>query len=99
MSGFEEYRTRPHSRHQSMTANLTRLVLPNDCQQDVAPPSCNFAQVQNQESRLQVDASALRVSTSALTPPATPGKNEFLDDHHEPATSPEILEYDFSKLD
>lgn len=45
----------------------------------------------------QVEASALRVSTSALTPPATPGKSEFLDDHASEA-APEILDYDFSKL-
>ena len=101
MPGFDENRTRPRSRHQSMTANLTRLVLPNDCQQDVAAEPSYIAQAQNQESRLQVDASALRVSTSALTPPATPGKAQFLDDHHHrgSATPPEILEYDFSKLD
>ena len=99
MPGFDESRTRPRSRHQSMTANLTRLVLPNDCQQGVTESSY-IPQAQNQESRLQVDASTLRVSTSALTPPATPGKAQFLDDHHHgSATPPEILEYDFSKLD
>ena len=99
MPGFDADRTRPRSRHQSMTANLTKLVLPHDSQQDVAEPSY-ISQAQNQESRLQVDGSALRVSTGALTPPASPGKAQFLDDHHHgSATPPEILQYDFSKLD
>jgi hypothetical protein len=97
MPGFEDYRARPRSRPHSMTANLTRLVLPADTHLVVAEPRVSHAW--SCEAKPQNDASALRVSTSALTPPATPGKAHFLDDHHSSETAPAFLDYDFSKLD
>jgi serine/threonine protein kinase len=99
MSGLENYRAaaRSHSRHQSMTANLSKLVVPSTDQSHVGV-NVRARDSWSHAPRAQIDASSLRVSTSALTPPATPGKAEFLDDHSS-EEAPEILDYDFSKLD
>lgn len=96
MPGFEQHRARPHSRHQSMTVNLSKLVLPTEQHRQVVsgPPVLN---VPGHDLASQHDDSTLRVPSSVFTPPATPGKAEFLDDHSS-NPAPEILEYDFSKI-
>jgi hypothetical protein len=80
-----------------MTANnLTKLVLPASSHQIV--PEVRVPAAWSCFAQPQADTSALRISTSALTPPATPGKSEFLEEQSS-QTEPEILNYDFSKLD
>ena len=98
MTGFNQHRARPHSRHQSMTVNLnlTKLVLPTDHRHTVSGPI--ISKLWSHDVGLHIENSPLRESSTAITPPATPEKSDP-PVQLRPETPPEILDYDFSKLD
>lgn len=94
--GFEEHRARPRSRHQSMTANLSRLTLPTDNRSNTS--QSHVQSVRDNWIEPQGDSAKSSLSTNELTPPSTPKKPELAREDHSD-TIPEILEYDFSRLD
>ncbi|KAM0718551.1 hypothetical protein Q7P37_005621 [Cladosporium fusiforme] len=96
VSGFEDHRARPRSRHQSMTANLTRLTLPTDNRPIASQPHIPDAKGHGREP--PADDSKSKLSNNELTPPSTPQKSQAVRETDEEPVR-EILEYDFSRLD
>lgn len=81
----------------TVNLNLTKLVLPADHRHTVSGPLPS--KLGNHDSDSKIDDSGLRDSNTVFTPPTTPEKSENPLQHRIDETEPEILDYDFSKLD
>lgn len=80
----------------SVNLNLTKLVMPTNHRHTVSGPP--VLKPGSHDAGLHIDNSGLRESSTVDTPPTTPGNSDSPVQHRtEPA--PEILDYDFSKLD
>ena len=80
----------------SVNLNLTRLVLPKDHRHTVSAPIVSKPKSHDVDSH--IDNAGPRESKTVLTPPTTPEK-AGTPVQNLPETAPEILDYDFSKLD
>jgi serine/threonine protein kinase len=82
----------------SVNLNLTKLVLPTNHRHTVSGPL--VSKLGRHDVGLHIDNSGLRESSTVDTPPTTPDESETpVQLQLPPETAPEILEYDFSKLD
>ena len=80
----------------TVNLNLTKLVLPTNHRHTVSGPL--GSKPGSQDVGLCIDNSGLRECSTVDTPPTTPEKSES-PVHHRTESPPEILDYDFSKLD
>ena len=80
----------------SVNLNLTKLVLPKEDRHTVSGPLVSTTGSHDVKSH--VDRSGSKGSRTNFTPPTTPEKPDT-PLQYRPATAPEIIDYDFSKLD